>query len=212
MEYGSGMEKESRTIMANVNLLKALAAVRNNIFVEKTGKNSYHNNKYYELPELVSALRRTPEYDIYWVQRIEDDYVVTQVAHGETGETESSLMKLADGKYQDRAAGITYLRRIQLVTLFGLAEQDDDGNLADGLGATSPAASPGRGSQSNHSPASPPTSSRPFSDTALTRALSRCDSAEKVKSLYNTNYQKKGLTLTEAEETIFNQRYSELGV
>jgi len=206
------MEKESTGTMANVNLLKALAAVRNNIFVEKTGKNSYHNNKYYELPELVSALRRTPEHDIYWVQRIEDDYVVTQVAHGETGETESSIMKLADGKYQDRAAGITYLRRIQLVTLFGLAEQDDDGNLADGLGATSPAASPGRGSQSNHSPTSPPTSSRPFSDTALTRALSRCDSAEKVKSLYNTNYQKKGLTLTEAEETIFNQRYSELGV
>jgi hypothetical protein len=212
MEHGTGMEKESTGTMANVNLLKALAAVRNNIFVEKTGKNSYHNNKYYELPELVSALRRTPEHDIYWVQRIEDDYVVTQVAHGETGETESSIMKLADGKYQDRAAGITYLRRIQLVTLFGLAEQDDDGNLADGLGATSPAASPGRGSQSNHSPASPPTSSRPFSDTALTRALSRCDSAEKVKSLYNTNYQKKGLTLTEAEETIFNQRYSELGV
>lgn len=212
MEYGTGMEKESRTIMANVNLLKALAAVRNNIFVEKTGQNSYHNNKYYELPELVSALRRTPEHDIYWVQRVEEPNVITQVTHGESGETEISVMELASGKYQERAAGITYLRRIQLVTLFGLAESDDDGNLADGLGATSPAASPGRGSKSNHSPTSPPTQSRPFSDTALTRALSRCDSAEKVKSLYNTNYQKKGLTLTEAEETIFNQRYSELGV
>ena len=189
--------------MDNVNLLSALAECRKKLVLSKTGNNSYHGSEYYELEEILRVLRQADEYGILFVQYLDEPFVGTRITHKETGETIEGKTELPPGKYQERAAGVTYFRRIHLVTMFGLSEPDDDGNF-DVAGASSPADGQGAGA------GVPSTASAPFTPASLKQALSRCDTIQKVEAIQRNSYTRKGISPSEQELAIFNQRKDQL--
>lgn len=189
--------------MENVNLLSALAQCRKKLVLLKTGSNTYHGSDYYELEEILRVLRHADDHGILFVQYLDEPFVVTRITHKETGESIQSKTELPPGKYQERAAGVTYLRRIHLVTMFGLSEPDDDGNF-DAAGASSPADGQGAGAGLSS------TASAPFTYVSLKEALSRCDTIQKVEAIQRNSYTKKGISPTAKELAIFKQRKDEL--
>ena len=139
--------------MAPVNLLKAIHSMRENITIVKTGKNTYHNNEYITLENILGKLKDSKDYGILWTQYIEEPILYTVICHDESGESITSTFELPAGKPQERAASVTYYRRIALVTMFGLSEPDDDGNAANKMASRS---SPGRDARGGSGQQTPP--------------------------------------------------------
>ena len=112
------------------DLFKALNKFRKEVGVEKTGVNPFYDSNYYLLEDVISAANTLSEYGLCWYQHHEGDKLVTSLYHMESGEGIQSSVSI--GEFQDSqkwGAANTYKRRIALITLLGLSQPDDDGNL-----------------------------------------------------------------------------------
>lgn len=117
------------------NLDKTLAEYRAKVSVDKTGHNPFFGNDYYELDAILNAIADSYEHGIYWGQYIQDNVLYTKVST-DTEERISGhkLPEPTPDNHQKIASQITYMKRIHLITMFGICEPDNDGNsdAADG--------------------------------------------------------------------------------
>jgi ERF superfamily protein len=102
--------------------------------VIKDSKNPFFKSKYAKLPDVIDALRAPlADNGLCFVQthaeREDHTYLVTKIMHI-SGQWISGELKLRPGKndMQGIMAASTYAKRCALVAMFGLAEEDDDGN------------------------------------------------------------------------------------
>lgn len=111
-------------------LYNALLQFRENVTIDKTGKNTFHNNaRYHTIDDLMAGLQQTASYGIGWHQHFDENNLITTITHLSSGEYISSTVHIGDYSDAQKWAGaVTYKRRISLVTMFGLAEPDADGN------------------------------------------------------------------------------------
>lgn len=120
------------------NLDKALAEYRAKVSVNKQGHNPFFGNDYYMLEDILNAIADSHEHGIYWGQYIVDDVLYTKVST-DTDERISShrLPTPTAENHQKIASQITYMKRIHLITMFGICEPDDDGNSGAAAGGAS---------------------------------------------------------------------------
>lgn len=104
---------------------------------QKSANNPHFKTKYADLDSVcdaaMPALNRHGIAVVQPLQKDGDDWlVVTRFVHGETGESMETPMPLLLGKrdMQGLGSAITYARRYGLMTLAGIAPEDDDGNAA----------------------------------------------------------------------------------
>lgn len=111
-------------------LITALAELRANVNIDKTGINTYHNNaKYHTIDDLIKGLQHSSEHGLGFTQTFDGNDLVTTIVHLESGQQLEGRIYIGDyNEAQKWAGAVTYKRRIALVTMFGLSEPDDDGN------------------------------------------------------------------------------------
>lgn len=179
-------------------LKQRLAEFRAETTVRKDGHNPFFKSKYYELEDILNALKNAQNFGIFFAQYLDGGNLVTEIEHD--GETLRSVIKLPDlneKNHQEIAKQITYFRRISLITMFGICEPDDDGNIEQSSGASSRQSAPAGASFS------------PVGD-ALTTALAKCQSVADVNSVYYSMFKLKEITPTEPEMAQFRKRKGEL--
>ena len=111
------------------NLDKALAEYRALVSVEKRGHNPFFGNDYYQLDDVLNAIADSYEHGIYWGQYIVDNVLYTKLST-DTDERVSThkLPEPTVDNHQKIASQVTYMKRIHLITMFGICEPDADGN------------------------------------------------------------------------------------
>ena len=134
-------------------LFEALGAFRSATTVGKSGKNPMFKSEYTTLGDVLTALANVGEFGLGFEQHLDENKLITTVVHAESGDSFSSAMTLHPEKQtpQSLIACVTYYRRVQLMTMFGLNADDDDGNLASSdkgfsLGSGAPPSDPSRSS------------------------------------------------------------------
>jgi len=120
------------TIKKESRLHYELGEFRKAATLGKSGKNPMFKSQYSTLGDVLKALENIADHGLGFEQHIHDNMLITTVMHLETGEAFSSAMPLHPEKPtpQGLIACVTYYRRVQLMTMFGLNAEDDDGNLA----------------------------------------------------------------------------------
>jgi len=103
----------------------------------KQANNPHFRSKYADLGNVMDAcLPALNEAGIAVVQPTGEDehgrYVETRLIHGESGESLSCRVPLivAKNDMQGYGSAVTYARRYGLMTMAGIAPEDDDGNAA----------------------------------------------------------------------------------
>ena len=123
-------------------LKQQLAAFRAATSVRKEGKNLFFNSSYYQLEDILNALKNASEFGIYFAQYFADGNLITEIEHEkEVMRSFIKLPELHEKNHQEVAKQITYFRRIQLITMFGICEPDNDGHGTAVEGGLSPRAS-----------------------------------------------------------------------
>ena len=91
-----------------------------------------YNYQYATLSQVKEIVDKAcAENGIGYMQFQQDGYLHTVVVDEETWETiVTDVRKLSDGNDQQRGSSETYQRRYALLTVFGLAPEDDDGAAA----------------------------------------------------------------------------------
>jgi hypothetical protein len=120
------------------NIAAALAKAQANMSrALKQSNNPHFRSKYADLGNVMDAcMPSLTEQGIAVVQpTIQDEtgrYVETILMHGESGETLSCRVPLivAKNDMQGFGSAVTYARRYGLMTMAGIAPEDDDGNAA----------------------------------------------------------------------------------
>ena len=102
--------------------------------LEKDKKNPFFKSSYVSLDKVIDVARpHLLAEKLLLLQPIEQGSVGTRIVDTESGESVDSFIPLPEGmKPQDLGSCITYFRRYTLVSLLGLAQEDDDGNKAHG--------------------------------------------------------------------------------
>ena len=119
------------------NIAKALVAAQSEMTkAQKGGTNPHFRSKYADLGNVMDAcLPALNKNNIAVVQSMKsengEDYVVTRFVHT-SGETLECSVRLIIGKadMQGMGSAITYARRYGLMSLAGIAPEDDDGTAA----------------------------------------------------------------------------------
>jgi len=127
------------------NLRKALHEYRAETSVRKDGHNPFFNSSYYQLEDILNALKNSSDFGIYFSQNINDGKLITEIEHD--GDVLTSVSRLPDPtekNHQEIAKQITYFRRIHLITMFGICEPDDDGNSGSSAAMSVPRAPAGK--------------------------------------------------------------------
>ena len=117
------------------NIYSKLLKVTSNIEkLEKDKKNPFFKSSYVSLDKVIDVARpHLLAEKLLLLQPIEQGSVGTRIVDTESGESIDSFIPLPEGvKPQDLGSCITYFRRYTLVSLLGLAQEDDDGNKAHG--------------------------------------------------------------------------------
>ena len=103
----------------------------------KSAQNPHFKSKYADLASVVDAcMPALNQHGIAVIQPTVDDetgrYVKTILIHGESGETLDCRVPLIVGKndMQGYGSAVTYARRYGLMSMAGIAPEDDDGNGA----------------------------------------------------------------------------------
>lgn len=136
-------------------LFYELGEFRRSVTVGKSGRNPMFKSEYTTLGDVLDALQNLVDHGLGFEQHLHDGQLVTTVIHLETGESFSSEMTLHPEKQtpQSLIACVTYYRRVQLMTMFGLNSNDDDGNLASSdRGISLPSGASPVGGESSSSP------------------------------------------------------------
>lgn len=130
---------------ANAALFAALASAQTEVENATKGSiNPHFKSRYADLAEVLNTVRPVfGKHGLAIIQSVQTDgrvvSVTTTLGHKEGGFVNGTTACLAakeDG--QGIAAAATYLRRISLAAMCGVAQEDDDGNAASGRPAKSP--------------------------------------------------------------------------
>jgi hypothetical protein len=131
----------------NVNeVLKEISVQRKDIKpLQKKAKNTYHNNEYSDIKEILNALNNTMSYlhintqeFVLDTARGLENVIMTTITHKPTGQFIRSISTLGHDGNKSQAIGsaITYMRRYHLQSMFNMEADpvtDDDGNSSNGL-------------------------------------------------------------------------------
>lgn len=178
-------------------LKQKLSELRRGISVKKDGHNPFFKSKYYELEDILNALKDSDKFGIGFVQYIEWPFLVTEIQHDE--ETISSRVRLPEielKNHQEVAKIITYFRRISLITMFGICEPDDDGNTNAGAIYRS---------QQSPGGAAP----IPSGDT-LAADISKCQTVKDLNNLYYRLFKSRNIVPSDEVMDQFKQAKEEI--
>ena len=101
--------------------------------VRKDSTNPHFRNKYATIESVIETIEKPLlDANLGFYQSVKDMTLETVVYDVESGETLVSVVPLIMTKndMQQLGSAITYARRYGLVSMFGLEQEDDDGNLA----------------------------------------------------------------------------------
>lgn len=132
------MNAQTEIKPANKSLAVALASAQMEMEgAKKSSQNPHFRSKYADLASVMDACM--PALNAHGIAVIqptgEDDtgrYVETILIHGESGDSLSCRVPLIVGKndMQGYGSAVTYARRYGLMSMAGIAPEDDDGNAA----------------------------------------------------------------------------------
>lgn len=114
---------------------KLLKFQKENITIEKVGDNPYFNSKYATLNEVLDKVKKPLNDDnILILQQPEKEGLRTTLIDLDDKSEVSCFMPYTQETTTAQKLGSnnTYNRRYSLVTLLGLQDEDDDGNVASG--------------------------------------------------------------------------------
>ena len=204
--------EDKNNSLPKAKVLKAIAEFRRENFIKATGKNQMIRNniggiKYATLNDLLKVLEGTNKFGIEWYQNFNSPYLMTTIMHLESGEFIESVIELKTEKetYHSFGSAISYLRRYSLITMFGLQDSDDDGNMT--LRGRSDKTPENNITSKNTSDGGVSSSS---TITSLKSALAECKTVQDVNKYYRENYKALGKTLSDGEQEIFTNRKGEL--
>lgn len=122
------------------NLAKALLTVQTEVeAVSKTADNPYFNSKYADLNTVIDAIKPLlNKAGVVFIQApVQPKFegtlaLATTLIHVDSGEQYTAIAEVPLSKSDPQAYGsaVTYTRRYSLVAIFGLQQEDDDGNAA----------------------------------------------------------------------------------
>ena len=204
--------EDKNNSLPKAKVVKAIAEFRRENFIKATGKNQMIRNniggiKYATLNDLLKVLEGTNKFGIEWYQNFNSPYLMTTIMHLESGEFIESVIELKTEKetYHSFGSAISYLRRYSLITMFGLQDSDDDGNMT--LRGRSDKTLENNITSKNTSDGGVSSSS---TITSLKSALAECKTVQDVNKYYRENYKALGKTLSDGEQEIFTNRKGEL--
>lgn len=103
--------------------------------IKKDSTNPHYKNKYASIESVLDTIEK-PLLDagLGFIQCVEDLNLITTIYDTESDNVLTSKIPLILNKndMQQLGSAITYARRYGLVSMFGLEQEDDDGNLASG--------------------------------------------------------------------------------
>jgi hypothetical protein len=99
--------------------------------VVRDSKNPHYRSKYASLDAVLDAIRAPLlEAGLIAIQRVDEDFLITNIMDLDSPESIDSRIKLIGATdMQKLGSALTYARRYSLLTLLGLGQEDDDGNL-----------------------------------------------------------------------------------
>ena len=204
--------EDKNNSLPKAKVVKAIAEFRRENFIKATGKNQMIRNniggiKYATLNDLLKVLEGTNKFGIEWYQNFNSPYLMTTIMHLESGEFIESVIELKTEKetYHSFGSAISYLRRYSLITMFGLQDSDDDGNMT--LRGKSDKTLENNITSKNTSDGGVSSSS---TITSLKWALADCKTVQDVNKYYRENYKALGKTLSDEEQELFVNRKGEL--
>jgi len=204
--------EDKNNTLPKAKVVKAIAEFRRENFIKATGKNQMIRNnsggiKYATLNDLLKVLEGTNKFGIEWYQNFNSPYLMTTIMHLDSGEFIESVIELKTEKetYHSFGSAISYLRRYSLITMFGLQDSDDDGNMT--LRGRSDKTLENNITSKNTSDGGVSSSS---TITSLKWALADCKTVQDVNKYYRENYKALGKTLSDEEQELFVNRKGEL--
>ena len=205
--------EDKNNILPKAKVIKAIAEFRRENFIKATGKNQMIRSntggiKYATLNDVLKVLESTNKFGIEWYQNFNSPYLMTTIMHLESGEFIESLIELKTEKetYHSFGSAISYLRRYSLITMFGLQDSDDDGNMTL-RGKPKPKNLENYVTSDNSSNGGVSSSS---TIASLKWALADCKTVQDVNKYYRENYKALGRTLSDEEQELFVNRKGEL--
>lgn len=103
--------------------------------IKKDSTNPHYKNKYASIESVLDTIEK-PLLDagLGFIQCVEDLNLITTIYDTESDNILTSKIPLILNRndMQQLGSAITYARRYGLVSMFGLEQEDDDGNLASG--------------------------------------------------------------------------------
>ena len=204
--------EDKNNSLPKAKVVKAIAEFRRENFIKATGKNQMIRNniggiKYATLNDVLKVLEGTNKFGIEWYQNFNSPYLMTTIMHLDSGEFIESVIELKTEKetYHSFGSAISYLRRYSLITMFGLQDSDDDGNMT--LRGRSDKTLENYVTSKNTSDGGVSSSS---TITSLKSALAECKTVQDVNKYYRENYKALGKNLSDEEQEIFTNRKGEL--
>ena len=204
--------EDKNNSLPKAKVVKAIAEFRRENFIKATGKNQMIRNniggiKYATLNDLLKVLEGTNKFGIEWYQNFNSPYLMTTIMHLDSGEFIESVIELKTEKetYHSFGSAISYLRRYSLITMFGLQDSDDDGNMT--LRGRSDKTLENYVTSKNTSDGGVSSSS---TITSLKSDLANCKTVLDVNKYYRENFKALGKTLSDEEQEIFTIRKGEL--
>lgn len=104
--------------------------------IKKDGNNPHYKSKYATIESVLDTIEQPlSDNNLGFIQCVEDMFLITTIYDTESDSVITSKTPLLLNKQdmQQLGSAITYARRYALVTMFGLEQEDDDGNKASGL-------------------------------------------------------------------------------
>lgn len=204
---------EDKNSLPKAKVVKAIAEFRRENFIKATGKNQMIRSntggiKYATLNDVLKVLEGTNKFGIEWYQNFNSPYLMTTIMHLESGEFIESIIELKTEKetYHSFGSAISYLKRYSLITMFGLQDSDDDGNMTL-RGKPKPKNLENYVTSDNSSNGGVSSSS---TITSLKSDLANCKTVLDVNKYYRENFKALGKTLSDEEQEIFTIRKGEL--
>ena len=205
--------EDKNNSLTKTKVVKAIAEFRRENFIKATGKNQMIKSniggiKYATLNDVLKVLEGTNKFGIEWYQNFNSPYLMTTIMHLESGEYIESIIELKTEKetYHSYGSAISYLRRYSLITMFGLQDSDDDGNMTL-RGKPKPKNLENYVTSDNSSNGGVSSSS---TIASLKWALADCKTVQDVNKYYRENYKALGKTLSDEEQELFVNRKGEL--
>ena len=114
-----------------INVLTKIANIQKEIgSVSKNAKNPFYKSNYADLNNIKESLQPFLEAEkLMAFHAVNDNHLITTIFDTESGEQVVSSILLSQTEPQKKGSEITYYRRYNLVSIFDLKLEDDDGNM-----------------------------------------------------------------------------------